>query len=370
MQAQSNFSKNLRGRLISALVALVVTGCFFVISPNGCFVVELDDITESGWKAAVTELSSGRTSISCFDDIFSAFPSSAIFGPADSIAPVHNGTLTRDVFGDPMAEEEPQPGQGSTGTPLYVVHAFTNSVSVVNSETSARLANITVGTDPRWIDVSADQSKAFVTNRGSDSITVIDTMTMTIDTTIELLEGSAPLGVAPGPNGDHLYVINTGLSSVSKIELSSGQVVATSPAGEGAIHTAVSPDGQLVYVTNQTAGTVSVFDALTMEPVRTIEDLAGATSVIFEGRGRRAFVTGIAGSQNGQLFVIQTSDHTRTGSIRVGMLPVSVRMSPHGSLLMVTNQASGSISVIDPDSETVTATVRVGAVPSDTAVVL
>jgi YVTN family beta-propeller protein len=164
-------------------------------------------------------------------------------------------------------------------------------------------------------------------------------------------------------------VVNTGLDSLSAVDLMSGQVVATAAAGGGALHVAVSPDGQLAYVTNQTAGTVSVFDTTSMELVTTIEGLDGAMSVTFEERGRKAYVT--AGSfTSGQLYVINTSDHSVAGNIRVGANPVSVRLGPYGNFLFVANQGAGSISIIDVETETVTQTVSVGALPSDVAPVL
>ncbi len=259
--------------------------------------------------------------------------------------------------------------QNEPGAQIYFVGVPANSVTVLNSETAAQMGLIAVGMDPRWIKVSPDHAKAYVSNRGSDSISVIDTATMAVEQTIDLAAGSGPFGVAPGPDGQRVYVVNSQTNSLSAVDLLSGDIIATSDAGDGALHVAISPDGQLAYVTNQNAGTVSVFDTLSMELVTTISGVPGATAVTFEDRGRKAFVTG-GSSGTGRLYVVSTSDHSISGTVRVGSDPVSVRLSPYGNFLFVANRGSGSISIIDVRTETVRQTVPVGQSPVDVSAVL
>jgi YVTN family beta-propeller protein len=220
--------------------------------------------------------------------------------------------------------------QNTVGSDIYFVGAPENSLTVLDSETATQLAVIPVGTDPRWIEVSPDQSKAYISNFGSDSITVIDTATRSADQTIDLAAGSSPMGIAPSPDGHRVYVVNSNMNSLSVVDVDTGVVVATSDAGDGATHVAVSPDGQLAYVTNQNAGTVSVFDTLSMDLVTTISGIPGATSVTFESHGLKAYVTG-SSSGSGKLYVISTTDHTVGGTVSVGSDPVSVRLSPYGT---------------------------------------
>ena len=93
-----------------------------------------------------------------------------------------------------------------------------------------------------------------------------------------ILVGSAPFGVAISPNGARLYVTNLGSDSVSVIDTATNAVVATIPVGAGPWGVAVSPAGNHVYVSNTAEApngapkenTVSVIDTSTNVEVTTL----------------------------------------------------------------------------------------------------
>jgi YVTN family beta-propeller protein len=70
------------------------------------------------------------------------------------------------------------------------------------------------------VSVTPDGRHIYVTNGGSDSVSVIDTATNRVTATI--LAGSRPFGVALTPDGRHAYVTNYGSSSVSVIDTGGG----------------------------------------------------------------------------------------------------------------------------------------------------
>src|ERR1700738_3527219 len=69
------------------------------------------------------------------------------------------------------------------------------------------------------------QPFAYVANADpiSNNVSVIDTATTTVATTVAV--GTAPLGVAVTPDGKHVYVANQGSSSVSVIETTGNTVM-------------------------------------------------------------------------------------------------------------------------------------------------
>jgi YVTN family beta-propeller protein len=89
------------------------------------------------------------------------------------------------------------------------------------------------------------QPFAYVANADpiSNNVSVIDTATNTVATTVAV--GTAPLGVAVTPDGKHVYVANQGSSSVSVIETTGNTVMATVAVGIAPIGVAVTPDGKL-----------------------------------------------------------------------------------------------------------------------------
>ena len=119
-------------------------------------------------------------------------------------------------------------------------------------------ATITVGTDPWGVAFSPDGTKAYVTNRSTNDVRVIDTSTSTVTATITV--GDLPLGVAVSPDGTKAYVASFISENVSVIDTSTNTVTATITVGLRPWDVAVSPDGNKAYVTNSNSSTVSVID--------------------------------------------------------------------------------------------------------------
>jgi YVTN family beta-propeller protein len=103
------------------------------------------------------------------------------------------------------------------------------------------------------------QPFAYVTNRGTNNVSVIDTATNTVVTTLAM--GSSPDAVAVSPDGKHAYVANSGSNTVSVIDTATNTVeAATIPVGNTPAGVAVTPDGKHAYVANFESNNVSVID--------------------------------------------------------------------------------------------------------------
>src|SRR3954470_4836097 len=88
----------------------------------------------------------------------------------------------------------------------YVANANTNSVDVITAAGVQPVPPIEVGLAPTQVVISADGSRAFVTNTGSTFLSVIDTATDTVlDQSVQLTE--APSSIALSPDGTIVYVL-------------------------------------------------------------------------------------------------------------------------------------------------------------------
>ena len=103
--------------------------------------------------------------------------------------------------------------------------------------------------------------RAYVTNRFTNNVSVIDTGTDTLVTNITV--GPTPYGIAIAPSSRRLYVTNQGSNSVSVIRTATNRVVANISVGSSPIAVAVTPDGTRAYVVNQVSNNVSVIDTAT-----------------------------------------------------------------------------------------------------------
>jgi YVTN family beta-propeller protein len=89
---------------------------------------------------------------------------------------------------------------------------------------------------------------AYVANTDSNTVSVIDTATNSVEATIRV--GKAPLAVAVSPDGTRAYVANQNAHTVSVIDTATNKAVATIPAGSFPVGLAVTPDGTHLYVAN------------------------------------------------------------------------------------------------------------------------
>ncbi|MGW2698772.1 YncE family protein [Streptomyces sp. NPDC001340] len=91
---------------------------------------------------------------------------------------------------------------------------------------------------------------------------------------LAVLAGLAvPLAVATpaaAQTGTFTYVTNFGSDSVSVIDTGTNTVTATVPVGDGPFDVAVTPDGTRAYVANNFSDTVSVIDTTTSTVIATV----------------------------------------------------------------------------------------------------
>ena len=125
---------------------------------------------------------------------------------------------------------------------------FSNNVTVIDTTTNKVVTTIDVGLAPAGVAVAPDGSKVYVANEAvNGTVSVIDTATNAVSATVAV--GSSPIGVAVKPDGSKVYVANKGRhSTVSVIDTATDSVSTTIDVGLTPIGVAVTPDGSKVYL--------------------------------------------------------------------------------------------------------------------------
>jgi YVTN family beta-propeller protein len=192
---------------------------------------------------------------------FSTTPSSDIVTFNGVLAPVQHATLTSLTTTVPV---------NATSGPVTVkVGANTSgplpfSVLTANSTPGQVVGQVTDNKGVSRVVFTPDGARAYVTNPGRNSVSVMDIATATITTSITV--GLAPVGIAILPDGSRAYVANSGGNDVSVINTQEGTpdyntVVGTIPVGEEPIDVQATGGGPRVFVANSKSGTVSIIDA-------------------------------------------------------------------------------------------------------------
>jgi YVTN family beta-propeller protein len=212
--------------------------------------------------------------------------------------------------------------------------------------------------------VSSAAPFAYITNSGSNNVSVIDTATDTVTATVENVDISSPYAVAVNPTGTKVYVTNSGSNTVSVIDTATNNVTATVPVGSHPYAVAVNPNGAWVYVANENSNNVSVINTTTNSVTATVNGLCMPEGVAVNPTGTKVYVTS---GECSEVSVIDTANNTVTSTVNVDSYGVAV--NPNGAWVYVTNgYSSGRVSVINTTTNTVKATVNVGSYPWGVAV--
>ncbi len=241
----------------------------------------------------------------------------------DSAGNIVTSSLTLLVITAPPAG--PRPTQSSTlavgddggQRRIWSVNPDANTVTVLDAATGEKIAEHSVGGNPRGIARDAN-GRYWVTCFATDEIRILNAGGSTHQT-ISLEYGDGPFGIAPSPDGTSMYVTLTSAGRVHRYAVNapvSPTHTATGLITPRAI--AVSADGNRVLVTRfispELEGHVGEFNG-SLVPQRTFA-LALANSI--DGGDRAAgvpnYLTGIAISPDGtRAAVVGKQDNTLRG---------------------------------------------------------
>ena len=105
----------------------------------------------------------------------------------------------------------------------------------------------------------------------SATVSVIDTTSKQVIATIPV--GLFPFGVAVSSDGRKAYIGNQQSNTVSVIDTRTQEVIKTLVTGDGSFFSAINPAGTKFYVSNSNDTTVSVVDIASLTVLDVIPDV-------------------------------------------------------------------------------------------------
>lgn len=159
----------------------------------------------------------------------------------------------------------------SDGTKAYVANGDDDNITVINTSTKAIITTITVGDNPvgAW---TGSNGKMYVDNEDGQTVSVIDVATDTVEETITL--GFMPGIASYNGSKNELWVSDPMNGKVHYWTWDAGMNMwmhgSSFNTGAGAHAIAFTTDGNTAYVTNQSANTVSVVNTTNHAVIKTI----------------------------------------------------------------------------------------------------
>ena len=245
-----------------------------------------------------------------------------------------------------QARHAPHPARHSDRTPLALVTAESvDELIAVDLRSGHVHERLRLPTDPE--DIAVAGSSAVVVSPTSRMVALISLRPLRVTA---LLHGfTSPHVAALSPNGQLAYVTDDGAGTVTPIRLADARRFPSLRVGFGAHHLTFSPDGRIVWVAlGETAHTIVQLDTHSpahpritgrWQPPHPVHDLRFAPS------GTTVWLSSATGPH---VTVVDARTHTIRLRIHVGRPPQHIAFGPNGAYL--TSGYGRLIERVDPTS--------------------
>lgn len=273
---------------------------------------------------------------------------------------VINGTTNTIVASIPVGKNPQAIVYNPANGLVYIANTLSNTLSIINGTSNSLVGSIVVGNfpgkNPTGIAISPINNTIYVTNMGSNTVSVINGTTNVIAKNITLAIGEregegtgffSPAGIAYNSDTGSLYVTNRGSDTVSVINGTTNALVdeisVDAIAPSGIVYNAAN---NYIYVTNMGSNTVSVINGTTNTIVANIPVGLGPNGIAYNQNNGDVYV---ANSINGTISVIDGLENTITSTIPIGANndPNDISYNVNNDRLFVTNTNSSTISAIE-----------------------
>jgi YVTN family beta-propeller protein len=251
----------------------------------------------------------------------------------------------------------------------YVTNGGSNTVTVLDVLNLRRDRELQVGENPSGVAISHTKNEVYVVNTGSGTISVINAENNRIAATLTVHK--QPYFIDVSADGHRGYVANSGSNNVSVLDLDQRKEIAVIGTGEAPGVARISPDNFSLVVTNRAGNSVTVIDGQTLRVRSVFSNCPGATDAVILPDSSKAFVACSTGHQVMVLALarkepstsLDKSDHL-LDFLDVGQSPVDLAMKPDGGEIFVSNFDSNTISEIATGTNEVGGASLIGEHPS------
>jgi YVTN family beta-propeller protein len=261
-----------------------------------------------------------------------------------------------------------------------VTNEASGDLSVIDPARHEVIATIPLGKRPRGIHASPDGKTIYVAlsgspfappgvdestlpppDRSADGIGVVDVATNT--KTGVITSGADPEEFDLSPDGRLIYVSNEDTAAASIIDVAAGKVIQTFSVGEEPEGVTRTPDGRFVYVTAENDGAVFVIDAAARKVIKNFKVGRRPRDVAFLPSGAKGYVTL---ENDAGVRIVDAVKHEPAGVITLGteeIKPMAVTLSPDASRAYVSSGRGKRVFVIDTATDKVLSSFEVGVRP-------
>jgi len=281
-----------------------------------------------------------------------AFSDVYVSNAGSAAVSVIDDTINAVVATIPVGNEPRNLAANALGTRVYVPNRNSDSVSVIDTSTRSVIATVTHADfyEPYAAAVTPDGTEVWIANKqggGSTtgSVTIFSAATNTVSSTINDPCFSSPEGIVMNPVNARAYVVNRGNDTVCVVDTVSKAVLASVNVGAEPRYAVVTPDGASVYVSGSSLFKI---DAATLVP-SSIPGVSYGRNIALSNDGSKLYVA----LQSSSIAIVDTATNsTSTLTFAGASSTYGVAVVPGTSLGYVTDENSGEVEVFDTTTDT------------------
>lgn len=252
-----------------------------------------------------------------------------------------NGVTFSPAF---IAEIPPPPLPGLSG---YVTNRGSNTITVFDRR-SARIGGvIETGRSPAGIVLDQNRLRIYVALSGQDALAVFDVKENDFVDRIRLNPGDEPVFVALSADGNTAITSNSGSNTASIIDIQALAEVAHLPTGNGPEFILMDRTGRKAFVFNRLSNSITVIDLAKRLVAGTIATESAPVYGQFNRKGDRLYV---AHGMTPTILEISLDTLSITRRINAGIGVSALKVNPATDLLYVATRFGGIIDIYDPFS--------------------
>ena len=238
------------------------------------------------------------------------------------------------------------PGRGLISLTGFVSNSGSNTMTVFDKKAMRVVDAIATSEGPGGIALDQTRARAYVAAVRDDAIEVIDVFKREIINRLRLNFMDRPVELALTPDGRTLVSVNQASNTVSIIDAVSMTELRRIRVGDGPASAVVDPSGLKAYVMNTRSRTISVVDLTQRALAVTISTEASSPlRGVFNRTGSALYVIS---SDSPNLLEIDPARLIVSKKIFIGIGAVSLTVDNPTGQLYVGKKIGGEIAVIDP----------------------
>ncbi len=147
---------------------------------------------------------------------------------------------------------------------LFVSNSGADYLTVIDRSYERVVGALSVGKSPTGMVIDERGDYLYILNSGDSTISVLNLNTFRLEDPIDLFAGIDPIDIAYMPEADtgfdggKLYVANRGSDDVTAVDISTKRVLKSVPVGDKPSHIASDSERREVYVTNEESDSLSI----------------------------------------------------------------------------------------------------------------